>query len=457
MLSKQAGGALLDDVEPAAMSAGALQRAMAALGPLDIIEPAIRARRRGRSAGAAVALCGGAVALDRTRRAMAAGRGGVGRGRARLYAEGRARNEIAAAPPHRHGMDLRVRRRVHATISAATAPATSTRPTRASSTIRWWTPNTAAFAWWRCKAISSCKAGWGGSSNRSCASDGRAMTIVSEVKLPDESFAFNESRRLPRIALTTSIAYAKGARHTLDVCRPTSATAAPVIVFFYGGGWRSGSKRTYRYVAKALARRGYVAVLPDYRIYPQARYPDFLDDGAQAVRWVKDNVQRFGGDPQKIFLMGHSAGAHIAAMLAIDATWLQKVASAPGRDICRPDRHLRSVRFPAAQGGNTQDHFRRRPAGNAADLPRHAGRAAGAAVDRRQGRRGRRRQFHPSRRTAARRRQRGDGGDLSARRALHHRRRDRADHPLAGADFARYRRLHRQGAQRRPRAQAGVP
>lgn len=155
------------------------------------------------------------------------------------------------------------------------------------------------------------------------------MTIMSDVD------AFSENRRLlpHRIALTTSIAYAEGARHKLDVCRPRSATAAPVVVFFYGGGWRSGSKRTYRYVAKALARRGYVAVLPDYRIYPKARYPDFLDDGALAVRWVKDNAKRFGGDPQKIFLMGHSAGAHIAAMLAIDVTWLQKVGLVPGRDI----------------------------------------------------------------------------------------------------------------------------
>jgi acetyl esterase/lipase len=163
------------------------------------------------------------------------------------------------------------------------------------------------------------------------------MTIAADIKLFDENLAFNEGRSrriLPRrIALTASIAYANGARHTLDVCRPKSATAAPVIVFFYGGGWRSGSKRTYRYVAKALARRGYVAVLPDYRIYPQARYPDFLNDGALAVRWVKDNAKRFGGDPQKIFLMGHSAGAHIAAMLAIDATWLQKVWLMPGRDI----------------------------------------------------------------------------------------------------------------------------
>jgi len=142
---------------------------------------------------------------------------------------------------------------------------------------------------------------------------------------------------MPRhIAFTASIAYAEGARHTLDVCRPkaaAAAAAAPVVVFFYGGGWRSGSKTLYRYVAKALARRGYVAVLPDYRVYPPAHYPDFLHDGAQAVRWVKDNVQEFGGDPQKIFLMGHSAGAHIAAMLAVDPTWLHEVGLNPGRDI----------------------------------------------------------------------------------------------------------------------------
>ncbi len=135
------------------------------------------------------------------------------------------------------------------------------------------------------------------------------------------------------VKLTRSIAYAERSRHRLDVCRPASAVAAPVVVFFYGGAWRSGNKRLYRYVAKALARRGYVAVVPDYRIYPQARYPDFLEDGAQAVRWVKDNIGRFGGDPDKIFLKGHSAGAHIAAMLAIDARWLRGVGLDPGRDI----------------------------------------------------------------------------------------------------------------------------
>ncbi len=136
-----------------------------------------------------------------------------------------------------------------------------------------------------------------------------------------------------RIQLTSSIAYAERSRHKLDVCRPRDATAAPVIIFFYGGAWQSGYKELYRYVAKALARRGYVAVVPDYRIYPEVCYPDFLDDGAMVVRWVKDNIARFGGDPDKLFVKGHSAGAHIAAMLSIDARWLGKVGLDPRRDI----------------------------------------------------------------------------------------------------------------------------
>ena len=136
-----------------------------------------------------------------------------------------------------------------------------------------------------------------------------------------------------RIQLSQSIAYAERSRHRLDVCRPRDAAAAAVIIFFYGGAWQSGYKELYRYVAKALARRGYVAVVPDYRIYPEVCYPDFLDDGALVVRWVKDNIARFGGDPDKLFLKGHSAGAHIAAMLSIDARWLGKVGLDPRRDI----------------------------------------------------------------------------------------------------------------------------
>jgi acetyl esterase/lipase len=157
------------------------------------------------------------------------------------------------------------------------------------------------------------------------------MTIASATGASDDNrFTWSLPRRS---VFTRDIPYAQGARHTLDICRPRGAAAAPVVVFFYGGGWRSGSKRLYRYVARALARRGYVAVLPDYRIYPEVRYPDFLDDGAGAVRWTMDNVAGFGGDPRKIFLMGHSAGAHIAAMLAVDPVWLRKTGLVPGRDI----------------------------------------------------------------------------------------------------------------------------
>ena len=134
------------------------------------------------------------------------------------------------------------------------------------------------------------------------------------------------------IKIKCSIAYAGRARHTLDVCRPVRAVAAPVVVFFYGGAWRSGNKDMYRYVAKALARRGYVAVVPDYRIYPEVCYPQFIEDAALAIRWVKDNIAHFGGDPEQLFLMGHSAGAHIAAMLVTDAHWLQQVALSP-RDV----------------------------------------------------------------------------------------------------------------------------
>ena len=136
-----------------------------------------------------------------------------------------------------------------------------------------------------------------------------------------------------RIAVTRSTAYGAGARQGLDVYRRRGADGAPVVVFFYGGGWRSGSKGLYGYIGKMLARRGYVTVLPNYRIYPEVRYPVFLEDGALALRWVKDNAAHFGGDAGKVFVMGHSAGAHIAAMLATDPRWLAAVDLAPERDI----------------------------------------------------------------------------------------------------------------------------
>jgi acetyl esterase/lipase len=135
------------------------------------------------------------------------------------------------------------------------------------------------------------------------------------------------------VEITRSVAYGEGTRQTLDVYRPSSTPKSPVIVFFYGGSWQSGNKATYLFVAAALARRGYLTVVPDYRVYPEVRYAGFLEDGARAVRWAKDNAARFGGDPDKLFVMGHSAGAYIAAMLALDSRWLRQVDLAPDRDI----------------------------------------------------------------------------------------------------------------------------
>ena len=122
---------------------------------------------------------------------------------------------------------------------------------------------------------------------------------------------------------TLNVAYGDQPRQRLDVYRSRPTTRrAPVVVFFYGGDWRSGSKAGYRFVAQALTSHGYLAIIPDYRLYPDVTFPGFVEDGALAVRWARDHAQQFGGDPDKLFLMGHSAGAHIAAMLTLDRHYL---------------------------------------------------------------------------------------------------------------------------------------
>lgn len=129
--------------------------------------------------------------------------------------------------------------------------------------------------------------------------------------------------------LDASATYGEGERRTLDVYRPGSAENAPVIVFFYGGSWQGGRKERYRFAAAALARCGFVVMVPDYRVFPEVRFPGFIEDGAHAVRFARDNARRYGGDPGRLFVMGHSAGAHIAAMLALDGRWLREAGAPP--------------------------------------------------------------------------------------------------------------------------------
>jgi len=131
-----------------------------------------------------------------------------------------------------------------------------------------------------------------------------------------------------------AISYGSGGRHMLDVYRPKTGAetrgGAPVIVFFYGGNWVSGERGDYAFVGRALAARGFVVVVPDYRLYPEVRYPDFLDDAAEAVAWTERHIAGYGGDPAKVFVMGHSAGAYNAAMVALDPRWLGKQGIQPG-------------------------------------------------------------------------------------------------------------------------------
>lgn len=125
--------------------------------------------------------------------------------------------------------------------------------------------------------------------------------------------------------------YAEGARGGVDVYGPGLAEgSAPVAVFFYGGSWDSGERRHYRWVARALAAQGFLALVPDYRLHPEVRFPDFLEDGALAVRWAVDHAADLGGDPRRIVLLGHSAGAYNAAMLALDPRYLQAAGVDPG-------------------------------------------------------------------------------------------------------------------------------
>lgn len=136
----------------------------------------------------------------------------------------------------------------------------------------------------------------------------------------------------PRSAVQV-VSYGDSERQKIDVYRPVAAETAagntdafssrkPMVVFFYGGSWNSGSRSDYSFVAEALNSLGYAVAIPDYRLTPEVLYPDFLTDSANAVRILMRRASEFGADPERIILMGHSAGAYNAAMLSFDRRWL---------------------------------------------------------------------------------------------------------------------------------------
>lgn len=120
------------------------------------------------------------------------------------------------------------------------------------------------------------------------------------------------------------IAYGADPRQRLDLYIPDSPDPERrVVVFFYGGSWNSGRKEDFLFVGQALAAAGVHVVIPDYRLSPNPRFPGFVEDGARAMRWAQDTIASHGGDASRLFLAGHSAGAHIALMLAADTPYLR--------------------------------------------------------------------------------------------------------------------------------------
>ncbi len=120
---------------------------------------------------------------------------------------------------------------------------------------------------------------------------------------------------------------------TLDVWRAADAADGdrrPVLIFWHGGGWVKGARQDYAFAGRAFARQGFVVVVPDYRKVPQVRFPAFIEDAADAVAWTRDNIGRYGGDPDAIGFSGHSAGAHTAVLLALDPRWLKAAGVDPG-------------------------------------------------------------------------------------------------------------------------------
>ncbi|MCW8306372.1 alpha/beta hydrolase [Acidiphilium sp. PA] len=143
------------------------------------------------------------------------------------------------------------------------------------------------------------------------------------MKLPSQIDLLNAYAPRYGTALTRDVVYGPNPYHRLDIYRPARQRGPlPVVVFFYGGSWQSGARAEYRFVGAALARRGLIVVVPDYRLYPDVRYPDFIHDAAQATAWVLGEIAAYGGNPEAVFVAGHSAGAYLAMMLALAPVYL---------------------------------------------------------------------------------------------------------------------------------------
>lgn len=143
---------------------------------------------------------------------------------------------------------------------------------------------------------------------------GCQSVFFTALKAPNAGQAHGQER----------LQFSERPRLALDAYRPADTTGPiPTVVFLYGGSWQNGKRGWYEFVGKALAARGIAVAIPDYRKSPQVGFPVFVEDAALALAWVHDHIDQFGGDRNQLYLVGHSAGAHIAGLIATDARFLK--------------------------------------------------------------------------------------------------------------------------------------
>ena len=137
--------------------------------------------------------------------------------------------------------------------------------------------------------------------------------------------AANLPANFTNATITKDIAYGPAPLQKLDVYVPKQKADGPrdVLVFFYGGRWESGTKAEYKFVADTFVDKGFIVVMPDYRKYPVVKFPVFVEDAAQAVAWTYANIANYGGNPARIHVAGHSAGAHLGSLVVSDERYLK--------------------------------------------------------------------------------------------------------------------------------------
>lgn len=153
------------------------------------------------------------------------------------------------------------------------------------------------------------------------------MAMTAAACVPFKLAVVNFSAHSNKARIVRDVAFGPEPYQKLDIYMPADAgkdSSLPVVVFYYGGRWESGAKEFYKFVGVALARRHYIAVIPDYRKYPEVKFPVFVEDAAASLAWVSNHIGDYGGDASSIHVTGHSAGAHIGALLVTDARYLQQ-------------------------------------------------------------------------------------------------------------------------------------